>query len=660
MTTPLYDDSVAIYKYFTADLLSNEIISEIPFKGVSYERSIKAAGAFSGKIPAIEATSAFNLYETTMPGKTALYVVRNDVCVWGGIIWKRSYNAKEREISVSGSEFTSYFYKRNIWKTFSHDFEATIIVSSGLAQVTLETGSYELPVGSSVRIIFYEVGNFQYNGYYTVLASPVPTSEVFYVSMPTVPDGTYTLNTVYIRTDSYDYMRQLLDSTLVDFTNIDFPNDEIEPASVQRFTIVSKEIINDVATLETSTAHNLIVGQTAKIENVDAVFDGEYQVTGIPTPTSFTCEIDAPDVPQTAISNVTLSVTNRFYFDGVATLTTSGSHGLSIGDVIQVSGVDSTTAFEISFDGIYTVIATPAANQVSYETFAVNTIASSPSGGTILLQRAVVSATYGPFPANSDINLFYSDEGFSGNNIENRRYRGYELRSVGEELDEYSDTIDGFEYRIDCDYDPVSGTFTKTLVFIPIDFPDPPAPGEVSPISRFGADKLVFEFPGNIIDISIDESAENAATRFFTVGNIPDLGDDASQPYAVASAVDLLNSGWPLLDQEETISDISDESALYDYAQRYLGEFRPPVVDLTVNVNGSLQPVLGTYAPGDWCSIIAEDEFIKMRLSSDLEVRDTVLVRKIDSFSVQVPDTPSFPEQVTLQLITEWEVDKRG
>ena len=197
-------------------------------------------------------------------------------------------------------------------------------------------------------------------------------------------------------------------------------------------------------------------------------------------------------------------------------------------------------------------------------------------------------------------------------------------------------------------------------MFIPIDFPNPPAPGEVSPPSRFGADRLVFEFPGNISDISIDESAENAATRFFTVGNIPDLGDDISQPYAVASAVDLLNDGWPLLDQEETISDESDETVLYDNAARYLNEFRPPVADIAVQVNGSLQPIVGSYAPGDWCSLIANDEFIRMRLSSDLEVRDTVLVRKIDSFSVEVPNTPSFPERVTIQLIAEWEVDKRG
>jgi hypothetical protein len=33
---------------------------------------------------------------------------------------------------------------------------------------------------------------------------------------------------------------------------------------------------------------------------------------------------------------------------------------------------------------------------------------------------------------------------------------------------------------------------------------------------------------------------------------------------------------------------------------------------------------------------------------------------KIDSYEVTVPDTPTFPESVTLQLITESQIDKIG
>ena len=49
-----------------------------------------------------------------------------------------------------------------------------------------------------------------------------------------------------------------------------------------------------------------------------------------------------------------------------------------------------------------------------------------------------------------------------------------------------------------------------------------------------------------------------------------------------------------------------------------------------------------------------------MRLASDLEPRDTVLVRKIDAFKVKVPDSPSFGEEVELVLVTEAEVDRIG
>jgi hypothetical protein len=282
--------------------------------------------------------------------------------------------------------------------------------------------------------------------------------------------------------------------------------------------------------------------------------------------------------------------------------------------------------------------------------------------GTVTKSAIVAVGTYGSFPGNSDIGIDYSTNDYSGLNVSNTNYRGYELRSVGEELDQYSDTVDGFEYRIDCDLVYVGDipTFTRTFVLIPIDFPNPPAVGEVSPPSRYGADNLVFEYPGSIIDVNMEESAEDAATRFFVVGNIPDLGEDASQPYAVASATDLLQAGWPILDQEETRNEEGDETALYKHAQRYLAEMRPPISDIKIKVNGSLSPKIGEFVPGDWCSIIIEDEFVRMRLASDLEVRDTVIVRKIEGYKVTVPDTPSFPEETELLLVTEPEVDKIG
>jgi hypothetical protein len=99
---------------------------------------------------------------------------------------------------------------------------------------------------------------------------------------------------------------------------------------------------------------------------------------------------------------------------------------------------------------------------------------------------------------------------------------------------------------------------------------------------------------------------------------------------------------------------------LYEYAKEYLYESKPPMGEFSLTVNGSLTPVLGTYNPGDWCSLIIDDPFVLARLADDQEPRDDIIVRKIASYKVSVPDNPAFPETVNLELITDWKVDMAG
>lgn len=330
--------------------------------------------------------------------------------------------------------------------------------------------------------------------------------------------------------------------------------------------------------------------------------------------------------------------------------------------------VTSNTSFAVSssiYNGTYTVSAVnTAARTVSYtKTLADFPSKAVPTRGTATVSPQVIISTFGPFPGNANIGIKYARSRYTGVNIEPISYRGFELKSVGEALDDYTDNINGFEYRVDCAYDPEINQFTRTLVLIPINFPNPPAPGEVAPLSRYGADKLVFEYPGgNIIDATINESAENSATRFFAVGET-DLGPDVGPNIGIASSEELLRGkdgrAWPLLDATESIDGVDNEEELYAYAERYLSEAAPPYTTLSVSVNGSIAPFVGDYHAGDWCSLIIDDAFVNMRLKSDLEPRDDVLVRKISSYRVKVPDGVTFPETVTLDLVAEWEVDKR-
>jgi hypothetical protein len=651
----------AEYRYFLTDLLSNALLAEIPFQGVSFTRAIKGAGSFSGNIPVIENTDSMSLYDNTMPGRTGLYVTRNGICVWGGIIWGRTYNLVSQQLSVDASEFTSYLYHRNVWKTWSHQYGATVTVAAGVAQVDLDTGfRYQFDANASVQLIFREVSNFRYNGFYTILSSPAPTTSRFYLDAGTLPNGVYPLTTVSVRTDTYEYIRSLIDAVSLDFTGLEFPNDEIEPGIGLEFTVSNKQAGGGTATLTTSEPHDISPGQVVIVRNVDATFNGQYIVTETPNATEFQYALGA-SVGSSAVSVLDRSVLFKSLTNYLATVTTNTVHGFSVGQQVDIFGVDDPTAVSNIFDGRFIVLATPTANTFSYLTSGISNVANTPvSGGNAVMTPKVISGTYGPYSANSNLQFEFSTLEYSGVSVPPVLYRGYELLNVGEELDKYSDTIEGFEYRVDCDYNPATASFSRTFVLIPIDFPDPPAEGEVSPISRFGAEQLVFEYPGNIIDIQIDEKSDDAATRFWVVGDIGDLGDEASQPYAAAASRELLLDGWPIIDQTESVSDVADEEILYDYARRYLSELRPPIGDIKVSVNGSLAPEVGDYSPGDWCSIIADDPFVLMRLASDLEPRNTVIVRKIDSITVNVPDSPAFPEKVDLGLIAEWEVDKRG
>jgi len=73
---------------------------------------------------------------------------------------------------------------------------------------------------------------------------------------------------------------------------------------------------------------------------------------------------------------ITATVTNKALSGNVATLTVSAPHTFVVGETITVSGVDAT------FNGSYTVTATPTSLTVRYDKTA-STVSSTPSGGTI-------------------------------------------------------------------------------------------------------------------------------------------------------------------------------------------------------------------------------------------------------------------------------------
>jgi len=82
---------------------------------------------------------------------------------------------------------------------------------------------------------------------------------------------------------------------------------EVDPLLIPRIaptpvlttsTVIKRSLTSNVATLTTSTTHSLIPGDIIEVRNVDATFNGRYEVLATPTATSLTYDKTNADIPE--------------------------------------------------------------------------------------------------------------------------------------------------------------------------------------------------------------------------------------------------------------------------------------------------------------------------------------------------------------------------
>jgi len=107
------------YRYFTTDLLTGNVLGELPLYGVYCDKAIKAAGNFNGTYrleTGIE--DDVELLTSSMPMRTAIYMEREGTIIWGGIIWSRTFESNAKTVQLSAQTFESYISRVAIKKNF--------------------------------------------------------------------------------------------------------------------------------------------------------------------------------------------------------------------------------------------------------------------------------------------------------------------------------------------------------------------------------------------------------------------------------------------------------------------------------------------------------------------------------------------------------------
>jgi Flp pilus assembly protein TadG len=117
-------------------------------------------------------------------------------------------------------------------------------------------------------------------------------------------------------------------------------------------TLTGKALTGGTATVTTSRPTCLHTGDKVTVDLVDNRFD------------CASCTVTAADTNHfsyaKSLATFARSASTKALQSGVATLTTTAAHGLTPGDIVTVTGVDST------FNGTYTVSAVPSTTTFSY------------------------------------------------------------------------------------------------------------------------------------------------------------------------------------------------------------------------------------------------------------------------------------------------------
>lgn len=131
------------YRYLLSDLLTNEIIAELPLTGVAFTQQLNTYGTLSAHILLSGINGdQYNVNDSTVPGRNVIYVDRDGVLIWGGVIWSRSYNSTSQVLSITAQEIMSYFAHRRITTTENFSGIDQLVIAK-----TLMENAQALPYG---------------------------------------------------------------------------------------------------------------------------------------------------------------------------------------------------------------------------------------------------------------------------------------------------------------------------------------------------------------------------------------------------------------------------------------------------------------------------------------------------------------------------------
>lgn len=132
-----------VYRYTVHDLATNVQICEMPLTSVKYGKKLNDSGQMSGTFTVENRAASKRMvkdpYDATMPCRRCVYVWRDDVPQWGGIIWTRAYDSRTGQVQIGAGDWWSYYDHRKTLPVLT----LPVNPKFDIAEMTLTAGSVD-------------------------------------------------------------------------------------------------------------------------------------------------------------------------------------------------------------------------------------------------------------------------------------------------------------------------------------------------------------------------------------------------------------------------------------------------------------------------------------------------------------------------------------
>lgn len=108
------------YRVTYTTLPGGAIIGELPVSDLTFSTVLNAPGSFSATLPLDHAHGCGIDAEALSPGRVAVFIERDNVCLWSGILWTMELDVKANSARLNGEGWLSYFRRRFIKADLSY------------------------------------------------------------------------------------------------------------------------------------------------------------------------------------------------------------------------------------------------------------------------------------------------------------------------------------------------------------------------------------------------------------------------------------------------------------------------------------------------------------------------------------------------------------